>query len=659
MVLWIRSKGLASAALTAGVLLLACIPVIAAVSKRTESAPAFVAAKTCSGAGGRVSTKPKSTTVGALRARGAPSKTYRLRVQLVAMRKVGGGDVALVIADPGKPSRTMIADFPAPGCKAKKKEKASIRKARAKLVSACGKPGRDATRLVGSATITGVGSHAPPGNQQGAAPNGIQLSPVVDFRPRRCKPRVAGPGEPVAPITGAATPPSAAPNQPSGPPADPVEPPPVEPPGYPPPPPPDPADVACTAHLNGGGIESFLNEAPDRVVCLATGYYMEPKDALIVMNQPGVRVQPEPGAWPIVCGHIIPRAGGTSVSSGVHEDPNCRTYFNPDSPYNKVASDVAVGPAVPVPSTWLADFDGTGTGHLQLSRAWTHGKAIFRAGPSDPVTATFRIADASQCQNDPHGCAVWQPDDPDQVVQDESAAHPDRLPIPAGVRCPGLPDIDDQHDRALVVISADGKTAFEFWHCTHVATPEEPWYTAAIATKWRLDPDNFSAANRGYQNPRPQAAVGSGSARASGAPLLTTTITPREAFFGIHHPIGITVKQIETGYVNPPASHTDDCPGCSHLMYGMLFVLDPRFPIPENATLGQIAVIQALKKYGAYIVDRGPNFELDGSPNEPSDPAASDDLWAAAGLDQDLNGLDIKASDLLYVPTLGSPPPLP
>ena len=94
-------------------------------------------------------------------------------------------------------------------------------------------------------------------------------------------------------------------------------------------------------------------------------------------------------------------------------------------------------------------------------------------------------------------------------------------------------------------------------------------------------------------------------------------------------------------------------------MYGMLFVLDPRFPIPEDATFGQIAVIQALKKYGAYIVDRGPNFELDGSPNEPSDPGASDDLWAVAGLDQDLNGLDIKASDLLYVPTLGSPPALP
>src|SRR6185312_15754915 len=105
-------------------------------------------------------------------------------------------------------------------------------------------------------------------------------------------------------------------------------------------------------------------------------------------KQPGVRVQPEPGAWPIVCGHIVPRAAATSVSTGVHPDPSCDTYFNEDSPFNKVASDAAVGAPVPVPSTWLPDFDGTGTGHLQLSREWTHGKAIFRAAPSDPVTAT-------------------------------------------------------------------------------------------------------------------------------------------------------------------------------------------------------------------------------------------------------------------------------
>jgi hypothetical protein len=572
------------------------------------------------------------------------------------MRVVGGGSIDLVVADPGKPSRTMIVAFPGPGCKAKKglKKRAEIRKARAALASACGKPGRAATPLDGTATISGVGFYARSGYEHGAAPNGIQLSPVLEFRATGCRQRVAGFDEPLAPSAAGAP----AASQPTVPPA-PVEPPPVGPPPfYPPPPPPDPADVPCTKHLNGGSIESFANQLPGQVVCLDTGYYMEPKDALIVLNQPGVRVQPEPGAWPIVCGHIVPRASGTTVSTGVHADPGCLAYFNEDSPYNKVARDVAVGPAVPVPSTWLADFDGTGTGNLQLSRAWTHGKAIFRAGPSDPVTATFRIADATQCQNDPNGCGPWQPDDPSHIVKDESSANPDLLPIPAGVRCAGLPDIDDQHDRALVVISADRKTAWELWHCTHVATAAEPWYTAAIATKWQLDPDNPSPANRGYQDVR-LSAVGSGSARASGAPLLTTTITPHEAFFGIHHPIGLTVKQTETGYVNPPASHSDDCPGCSHLMYGMLFVLDPRFPIPESATLGQIGLIQALKKYGAYIVDRGPIFELDGSPNEPSDPAASDQLWADAGLDQFLDGLAIKPSDLLYVPTLGSPPAVP
>jgi hypothetical protein len=219
-----------------------------------------------------------------------------------------------------------------------------------------------------------------------------------------------------------------------------------------------------------------------------------------------------------------------------------------------------------------------------------------------------------------------------------------------------LPSIDQDHDRALVVISADGRTAWELWHCTHAATLSEPYYTAAIAAKWPLDPNDPSADNRGYQD-QGLTPTGTTAARASGAPLVTTTITPSEAYFGINHAIGLTVLRIERGYVNPPAAHTDGCLGCSHLRYGMLFVLDPSFRIPGHATLGQINVIQALKKYGAYVVDQGPIFELDGSPNEPSDPSLSDRLWAGAGLDNTLNGLGIKASDLRYVPTPGAPAP--
>jgi hypothetical protein len=406
------------------------------------------------------------------------------------------------------------------------------------------------------------------------------------------------------------------------------------------------ADPLCTDTLTGGGIEAAANRLPDRVICLDTAYYTEPRDVVIAIYQRDVRVQPAPGAHPIVCGRFIVRGPGSSVSPDLQIDPSCLVYYNETSPYNLAGGTF---PSMPVPSSWYADFDGTGTGPLELSRGWEYGKAIFRAAPTDPVTAKFRIADSSQCMNDPLGCAYWQPSDPAHRVADESAPTPDEIPIPAGVRCPGLPTIDDFHDRALSVISADGRTAWDFWHCTHAATPAEPWYTAAVAARWALNPGALSS--RGYQDGN------SNSARASGTPLGVTTITPSEALNGIHHALGLTVHAVSDTFDSPPASHTDGCAGCSHLRYGMWFVLDPSFQPPVNPTIGELNVIEALKRFGAYVVDRGPQLELDGSPNEPTDPAASDALWGAASVA--LSRIGIKPSDLRYVPMPGQAPAPP
>jgi hypothetical protein len=415
------------------------------------------------------------------------------------------------------------------------------------------------------------------------------------------------------------------------------------------------ANPPCLKTLTTTSVQAAVQHSPNRVICLRTAYFQEPEDALIVMTQPGVRVQASPSAYPIVCGRFVLRAANTSVGPDVHTDPACAPSFNESSPWNKVAATYSA--PVQMPSTWLDDFDGVGsTRPLDLANGWDHGKAIFKASGADPVTATFRIADSSQCFNDPAGCGVWQPADPTHRVADQTATAPDRIPIPAGVRCPGLPVVDNEHDRSLSVISADGKTAWDFWHCTHAATPQEPWYTAAVAAKWSLDPDDPSQTSAGYQN-EGLSSTGSTSARASGTPLAPTTVTPREALRGIHHPLGLTVLNVSDGYVNPPASHTDGCAGCSHLRYGMLFVLRSNFKSPRFPRIGELSIIQALKKYGAYIVDQGPTFELDGSPNEPTDPSQSGSLWSQAGVS--LFKIGIRASDLRYVPTPGSPPAIP
>lgn len=574
------------------------------------------------------------TTVARLRAlrlpRGSASrarpKVYRVDVELVGVT-VKGSAVELIVAGRGKRTNTIVAGFPYGGCKRGTPLAKRMRKARAALAAACGRARNQAVGLEGEALITGVASA-----RRGAKGNAIQLLPVLDFRATRC-----------ARVT-------AATQAPPGPPASVAAASLPTPPAPPPEPPPEPEPRSdCTVTLSQGALEAEANRAADRVICLETAYYQEPGDALIEITKPDVHLKAAAGAHPIVCGRFALRGDGDSVGADVNIDPTCAPYFNEHSPWNTVASEYP--PSVPVPATWLKDFDGVdGTTPLTLTRTWEHGKAIFKATPADPVTATYRIADASQCFGAANGCAAWQPHDPSHIVHDETSPVPDRLPIPAGVRCPALPLVDNGHDRALTVISADGKTAWDFWHCTHAATPQEPWYTAAVATKWSLDPDDPESL--GYQN------GASNSARASGTPLLPTTVTPREAVSGIHHALGLTVVNVANGYLNPPASHTDGCAdNCSHLRYGMLFVLDPAFkPAVKYPTIGEQNVIAALKRYGAYLVDQSTVFELDGSPNEPTAPAVSDALWNAANAT--LPRLGIKPSDLRYVPTPGSPPAL-
>jgi hypothetical protein len=564
------------------------------------------------------------------RRKSAGSRVYVLEGDLVGMRAAGAA-IDLILAQPGNSAHTISARLGATACRQSKRTaqlRAAVRRARAALIASCGRPaGTAVAGLEGTATITSATSF------RGGARKVVELGPVLRFHTGHC-------GRPAAPVAVSAPLP-AGPAGAGGP--LPFEmPPQTEPPPEPQPEPNPP----CTDTLSTGAIEAEANRRPGRVICLETAYYSEPGDAVIAIYQDDVRIQAAPDAHPIVCGRFILRGSGSTVARDVTVDASCATYFNEASPFNLAGGRY---PSVPVPQSWLADFDGTGVGPLALSRSWEHGKPVFRASAADPVTATFRIADASQCFDDPIGCEHWQPADPAHRVADETSPAPEAISIPAGVACPGLPLVDDEHDRSLTIVSADGKTAWDLWHCTHAATPAEPWYTAGVATRWAVDPDDPDS--KGYQS------GGSNSSRASGMPLVSTTITPREAVEGIHHALGLTVKSVSDGYVGPPASHSDGCSGCSHLSYGMLFALDPGFRLPDDATIGEVNVVQAMQRYGVYVVDKGPLFELDGSPNEPSDPAASDSLWDTAGVG--LTRLGIKPSDLRYVPMPGSPDPAP
>jgi hypothetical protein len=92
-------------------------------------------------------------------------------------------DYHLVIAQPGAPKKTMIVEFPHPGCTEGAIKRKLMRHARNRFADACGPVGSsDFKELSGKALIEGVGFWDIPHGQTGAAPNQLELHPVLRFR---------------------------------------------------------------------------------------------------------------------------------------------------------------------------------------------------------------------------------------------------------------------------------------------------------------------------------------------------------------------------------------------------------------------------------------------------------------------------------------------
>jgi hypothetical protein len=142
----------------------------------------------------QVDLRPRATTIAALRALrppgnlgtrmpGAEMRTWRLRVRLLWQKLEDDSDVHLVVADP-KTRRTMIAELPSPDCVgAAAGVAAQMAAARAALARACGPATTSFTRLSGTATIDGVAFFDFAHGQRGAAPNEVELHPVLRLTP--------------------------------------------------------------------------------------------------------------------------------------------------------------------------------------------------------------------------------------------------------------------------------------------------------------------------------------------------------------------------------------------------------------------------------------------------------------------------------------------
>ncbi len=111
--------------------------------------------------------------------------TYRVKAILLGYRHEDDEDFHLVLADPNHPDKTMIAEIPASDCVSDEAFGAKLQKLRDALVARYGSPGPHTKRLPHPVPITirGIGfcdiKHPTP--QDGVAPNGIELHPVLGF----------------------------------------------------------------------------------------------------------------------------------------------------------------------------------------------------------------------------------------------------------------------------------------------------------------------------------------------------------------------------------------------------------------------------------------------------------------------------------------------
>ena len=280
--------------------------------------------------------------------------------------------------------------------------------------------------------------------------------------------------------------------------------------------------------------------------------------------------------------------------------------FAPNSPWNVPALPQSIAPNNP----YAGQF---GSGSMGLSGTPdnpNYSSPIFFASPGDPV-APVHV-----------GQSDWLPGD-------DVAWNGQPVPVPPGVKPAS------GSDGHLTVVSADRRTAWEFWRCTAAGAGG---YTSDVILQWNLAGQGYSADGEGN------------SARGSGTPLISTSLRADEARDGVNHALGITVPSVSSDWVFPPATKSDGNDGPDAIKYGMLFVLRPDYQPPPNSSIGVRNVVAALKTYGAYVIDQGASFEMDADFTHP-------EIWAQTGLSE--GSFNFTAADMRPAKAGNAPPPPP
>jgi hypothetical protein len=154
---------------------------------------------------------PHATTIAALRALRGPrmrqtkpmpphaprllgfeTQTERVTVDLQQWSRNGSKSIEIAVTDPHRVDAPMVVRLPAPSCihRTPKPLRRRMLAAWQSVTEACGRPPAFVSSLRGRATIVGVRMGFAPDRWDhlwGAAPNGVELQPVLSFHVKGCR----------------------------------------------------------------------------------------------------------------------------------------------------------------------------------------------------------------------------------------------------------------------------------------------------------------------------------------------------------------------------------------------------------------------------------------------------------------------------------------
>jgi hypothetical protein len=215
--------------------------------------------------------------------------------------------------------------------------------------------------------------------------------------------------------------------------------------------------------------------------------------------------------------------------------------------------------------------------------------------------------------------------------------------VPSTLGLPPQTKPDPRYDGWLSVIDREKGVAYDFWRARRQS---DDTISYQFAKTWKLDGPGFSKP----VSEDPERAPG---ARGSGLPLFAGVIGPAELRAGeINHALAVSVPGLARRAYVQPASVTDGVGSVNSLPAGA------RLRLKSSALAGAHkqkearpsveAILVALRRYGAIVVDR----------------ASVPTLYAAAGTpanllrEDELNWLQLSDFEVVVLPPIHKDPPL-